>query len=411
MSLNNKASRIAAILVPAAAIVIAVGFFMVPGQKSAFAAALEHLRLTETIVCQVTISSKVRLQADPQAEPSEIDLSRADGLTEMQTVRAKLYLSAAHGVRRDAYEDDVMVSTTYSSESGPTLTLYPANRTYQTFDVDDELKEAIAAAPTPDIHFMSLAQNPDRLLRGMRELTTDADGELGRSTFDGRELIGYEIAAEEVGFGPPLIDNAEENRAELWVDAQSGLAARLVFHFVTSIPGTRDLPLKASFAMTIVYDRFEWDAALSADWFEPVIPADYKRRQDGMPQRMRMPDEAALLEALRVFNKVAGRYPSSLNAMSVGQEVAYLLGSLSAKRMNAERSGRSVEEIPDTQSLGEKLQGLALYSILGVNGREPQYFGETVTAADADKVLLRWNLEEGGTRVIYGDLRVETLDE
>ncbi len=409
MSLNNKASRIAAILVPAAAIVIAVGFFMVPREKGAFAAALEHLRSTETIVCRVTISSNVRLQTDPGAEPSEVDPSRADGFSETQTTRRKLYLSAAHGVRRDTYQGDVLVSTTYSSDGGPTLTVYPTDRTYQTFDVDDEIKQAVAGALQSDINFASLSQNPSRLLRGIRALTSGADGDLGRDTFDGRELIGYAIAGEKVGFGPPVIDNAEENRAELWIDAQSGLAARLVFHFVNSIPGTRDLPLKASLTMTIVYDRFEWDTALSADWFEPVIPADYTRRQDGMPERMPMPDEAGLLDALRVFHELAGRYPSSLNALSIGQEVAYILGSLNAKRINAQKSGGSDAEIPDTQSVGEKLQGLALYSLLGMQGREPEYFGGQVKPGDAEAVLMKWQIEEGGTRVIYGDLRAETV--
>ncbi len=43
------------------------------------------------------------------------------------------------------------------------------------------------------------------------------------------------------------------------------------------------------------------------------------------------------------------------------------------------------------------------------SGRGAEYFGETVTADDADEVLIRWTLEDGSTRVIYGDLRVENI--
>ena len=53
--------------------------------------------------------------------------------------------------------------------------------------------------------------------------------------------------------------------------------------------------------------------------------------------------------------------------------------------------------------------GGMFYMKLVREGHEPEYFGDSVTAADADQVLLRWTLDDGGARVIYGDLRVETL--
>ena len=42
-------------------------------------------------------------------------------------------------------------------------------------------------------------------------------------------------------------------------------------------------------------------------------------------------------------------------------------------------------------------------------GREPEYFGATVGPGDSDTVLMRWNLDDGHCRVIYGDLRAETV--
>jgi len=52
---------------------------------------------------------------------------------------------------------------------------------------------------------------------------------------------------------------------------------------------------------------------------------------------------------------------------------------------------------------------LIFYRQLLVEDREPDYFGATVKPGDADAVLMRWKLEGGSTRVVYGDLRVETL--
>ena len=46
---------------------------------------------------------------------------------------------------------------------------------------------------------------------------------------------------------------------------------------------------------------------------------------------------------------------------------------------------------------------------LETESKEPMYYGQTVTAADTDKVLLRWKLDDGTYRVIFGDLRIEDV--
>jgi hypothetical protein len=39
----------------------------------------------------------------------------------------------------------------------------------------------------------------------------------------------------------------------------------------------------------------------------------------------------------------------------------------------------------------------------------PVYYGESVTPADADKMLLRWKVSDSEYRVIFGDLHAETV--
>ena len=41
--------------------------------------------------------------------------------------------------------------------------------------------------------------------------------------------------------------------------------------------------------------------------------------------------------------------------------------------------------------------------------REPMYYGETVLPGDGDLILLRWRVDSGEYKVIYGDLREETV--
>jgi len=53
--------------------------------------------------------------------------------------------------------------------------------------------------------------------------------------------------------------------------------------------------------------------------------------------------------------------------------------------------------------------GIEFYQKLIREGRSPEYFGKTVTPGQKAGVLVRWKTEDGQLRVIYGDLRVETL--
>ena len=52
--------------------------------------------------------------------------------------------------------------------------------------------------------------------------------------------------------------------------------------------------------------------------------------------------------------------------------------------------------------------GAQFYETLQADGKDPVYNGPAVTAADADKVLLRWKLDDNQYRVIFGDLRSKT---
>jgi hypothetical protein len=56
---------------------------------------------------------------------------------------------------------------------------------------------------------------------------------------------------------------------------------------------------------------------------------------------------------------------------------------------------------------------LIFYRQLLVEDHQPEYFGATVNPGDSDAVLMRWKLDDNQMRVVYGDLRVETvpLDE
>ncbi len=56
------------------------------------------------------------------------------------------------------------------------------------------------------------------------------------------------------------------------------------------------------------------------------------------------------------------------------------------------------------------IQGAVMfYMTLAEQKKDPAYYGNIVTPQDAHKVLMRWKLSDSEYRVIYGDLRAETI--
>ena len=53
---------------------------------------------------------------------------------------------------------------------------------------------------------------------------------------------------------------------------------------------------------------------------------------------------------------------------------------------------------------------IAFYVELDKADRDVAYYGDRVTPLDFDRVLLRWRLDDDSYRVVYGDLRAETVD-
>jgi hypothetical protein len=63
-----------------------------------------------------------------------------------------------------------------------------------------------------------------------------------------------------------------------------------------------------------------------------------------------------------------------------------------------------------TMSLTTSITGLStFYSQLVKESKDPAYYGGIVTPADANQVLLRWKVSDNDYRVIFGDLKAETV--
>ncbi|HVP12682.1 MAG TPA: hypothetical protein VMV94_16010 [Phycisphaerae bacterium] len=361
MSLNKTTGRrAAALLIPVAAVLFIALFVFSAGQKSAFAAAIEHLRQARTIVCRVTMPEGIQMEGTTfQGEGT-------------------LQFSEEFGSHFEIKVNDMVVSQEYAPPQGPVIVVQPATKTWIEIGTDQ-----VAGASLDE-------RSPEAFLQALRKLTDDSAIGLGEETIEGRAATGYRVAGEKLGFPPPSKANAEPAYAELWVDTLTQLPAKLLVNMPMAEGDKR---------LRLVYDRFGWDAALAASLFQPNIPEDYHR----VDAKLARPDETALVNALKRLAYFTGRYPPALTPTSI-------LGRL--HKMVTEERRAEFEELDRSGmvQLGMEIGGGTMYYMKLVrDGRKPEYFGDEVTPDDANEILLRWQLDDGKVRVIYGDLRAETL--
>lgn len=361
MRLNTPiVRRSAAVLLPAACLIVAIVVLVNPAPQSAFAQAIGQFRRAQTIVCKVSMPEGLQMNG--------IRLF-AEG---------KLMMSEQHGSTSSIFMNGMEVQRHYAKTGGPMIMVQPITKTWMTFDVSE-----IAFTETNE-------QTPDAFIRGLAKLRDGDSTELEKQEIDGHAALGYRIPGIKLGF---VARKGVEDQAyaELWVDERTRLPAR----FLVSMP----IP-NAEQPLVMHYDQFEWDVPLPASVFEPNIPADFIK----VEAKFTRPSEEALLNALRRLGELlGGKYPPQFDAVSV-------LGQVHA--MVPEENRHMLDELgtKGIVQLGLEIGGGTMYFMqLAKDGHEPEYFGDEVTAADTDKPLIRWKLEDGRTRVIYGDLHVETL--
>ncbi|MHC4619062.1 MAG: hypothetical protein ACYTEQ_15060, partial [Planctomycetota bacterium] len=215
--------------------------------------------------------------------------------------------------------------------------------------------------------------------------------ELGRKEIDGIQVEGIESTDPRIAGG--MLDNVV---GRLWVDVRTDLPVLMEME-ASSDDG--------SMQIATVIDGFEWDIELDASEFEPSIPADYTLTAEvQMPQM----DETGAIEGLRLFSEITGgKYPGTLSGMDAFVEVGQVLKQSREDDPNTEPNRPPAkQEIEQMMSLQ---MTFVFYANLVKEGNDPAYYGDRVTAEDADAVLMRWEISDGEYRVIYGDLTAEDV--
>jgi beta-lactamase regulating signal transducer with metallopeptidase domain len=128
----------------------------------------------------------------------------------------------------------------------------------------------------------------------------------------------------------------------------------------------------------------------------------------GLAGRMLSVNEKNLIKGLAFCSEISGgRYPASMDTEEVIGEIKDWLadkeqrGEIDYANMNKAEKQKLREQILDAFFM------TAFYKTL--EGENASYYGSSVTSNNTDLILLRWKVSGDEYRVIYGDLRKDTI--
>ncbi|RMF84001.1 MAG: hypothetical protein D6744_03795 [Planctomycetota bacterium] len=354
MSMNARTiRRTAAILAPAACVLLALVLYVTPSNNVALADVIANLRRAQTMVCRVT--------------------TYIGGDQPVST--GAMYLSEAFGSR---VEFD-------TPGQGRVVMVRPLGGEIHLIDETGESAVSIDTSASDQL----VGSAPADFIAALRGWTGDADRELGRKEIDGRQAEGFEIDGDRLGFSSAP---GAHSSARVWVDVKTALP--VLIELETTSPDGQNTYVRQ--------DQFVWDTPLEAKLFELDIPAGTQEVDVALPPA----DEATLLAGLERYAVLSdGAYPPSLRVQDVVGSVAGAIASGVAQQPEGKET-LPAELMSDVFTLQ---QMCAFYQRLVEEGRDPEYFGANVTSEDGRAVLLRWRIDENAKRVIYADLHAETI--
>ncbi len=359
MIMNSKMTKLAAAAVILMGVMI--GFQLFSGTSSV---SWAQVRQQVAAVKAVLYRAQVNGTEDGQPVQVQIEATLAD----------------EHGTRMDTYMGDQLLGRSFTLADKKThVYVMPSQGKY----IEVELTEDIRR------------ENGDPKLIVEAFLQGDYT-ELGRRELNGVTLEGIQShdvsPTDGIPGGKGLMDAIKGGEAKvtasLWVDAATGWPVEITLD-VTSRNGGEQ--------MTIVVSDFQWDAQIDPTAFASVIPEGYELMYKVNAERLE--EGKQLVEGLGYFAEINdGKYPAMLSIREIVGEIGDIFKA----------KGSDPYFLDDAQ-ISTLKYGAQFFGTLQPEGKDPVYYGQTVTAADVDKVLLRWKLDNGQYRVIFGDLRIEDV--
>ncbi|MHC4741841.1 MAG: LamG-like jellyroll fold domain-containing protein [Planctomycetota bacterium] len=305
---------------------------------------------------------------------SAVPEGRIDGL-EMQA-----YISIDVGIRMDAYLKDELISKTYVDLKEQAIySVMLKEKKYLKMNLTDELLEKMQEDNG----------DPRAMLKDFMEYETK---QLGTSIIDGVEVKGIESRDPNIAEG--VLGNAV---GRIWVSTKEELPVKIEVEVFSKDGEDR--------IMDITIDRFQWDVdipetefAVDLEGYEMLAEVDMAAGVENV------------VDGLSLFAEFSGgSYPSEMTPVKVVQELQNHLIAAWGGNPDSEPGKDVLQKIMNLQTAAMMFGGLKK------DGKDPAYYGDTVTTEFPHAVLMRWQTDDdaGKYNVVLGDLttKIVTAEE
>lgn len=461
MILRRHKSRLTAAASLLAACVV-IAFLLISTERVAFADVLENMRQAKTMVCEVVTRLEIKkapvgIQFPGIEKPQRGKMS----LYQEGDTRAVLHESTAPEAYLTVSQFGAKDEQTSAAPKAVELpdpkvskvrTLFVGDKAYTWHAGKLRVLTSLGIPEQP---------GPEQWMQLLLQARVAPDRELGEKEIQGRAARGFEIAGWKIAMGtrptagnPTPVDSSSKLR--VWVDTEQNLPVLIEV----------DAPLVSPQMEGVIHTRFEnieWNAPLNAAEFQPPTEAELAQAET---YQLPTVDEATFLKFMQSWVDAGEKAQAAMKVLRQREQekgeplppsLLQLLGGESLKEgypqqldMNwlsgayltrrtlistvknltdqpplpagledaereqviaerAEANAKAMSEFAEDAMI-QATAAAAFYQRLANDGLEPEYFGAKVTPGDADAVLLRWKLDDGKHRVIYGDLRAESID-
>jgi hypothetical protein len=427
-------SKISALLATAAGLlVVYVGLSGFTASAPAFAAVLQTIRQAKSMVCDIVTTTSVEQGQLPE------------GFAQVPR-RGTIAISFA----REA--PATLIRYEPSKSGAKSQMLFLADKAYVW---EGEKVHVITSAEALQ------RAGAENWLGRLLEVRESPDRTLGEQTINGHRAVGFEVAGWKFGVGArpsqgSPTSTGSDARLRVWVDIEQNLPIRLEIEQRMVVP-------TATIKVHQLWDNIKWNVELNpADLRPPSaevlataetkrIPAidetalvDFMRawleskdkavaaiemikqkaqeRGEELPADMRTLFETAAVDAgyperLDAF-WLSGRFAARATLASIGellpkqQPIPAELDDAQRLKVIRERGkeGAIAAARASSDAMIKAHLAATFFQKLSSEQRNPEYFGATVKPGDTEAVLLQWKADDGRRRVIYGDLRAETVN-
>ncbi len=363
----------------AAAVVIAsvMGLLLWTGTQSSVALADVLTRMQEV---RTYVFHSTTMITGLKAGDTTIDAESHGIIMTSQDHGTKMVMETVNPGRAGIMTQEMYMSP----QNGTMLTIMPQEKKYMRMEYDESMAERMRK------------QNHDP--SAIVQLVVGQGYEsLGRVMLDGVEVEKFR--STDPNFLGNVMDQPE---VMIYVGVQTQLPVRMEI----------DARMGEGTRIHTVMHNFQWDVVVDVAEFSPVIPDDYTPLAGGALKMPAMNEETAI-QGLKLCVELTGHYPKKLDMMSLMSQMGLAQNRENSLFKQLRDENKNLTEDEKIRKLTDILMPIqaigTFHAMLVADGKDPAYYGESVTPEDADQVLMRWRVSETEYRVIFGSLHAETV--